>query len=371
MSEENILPAEVETDWRVLLKMLPVNWRALAASTKAISRRPKGFKSEEDVLRAILLHVAGGYSLRETVARLKIANIANVSDVTLLKRLRCSEVWLRELCLHLLYERSVGTPSQDGTIKMRLVDGTIVKEPGKTGSQWRIHYSLLLPDLTCDYFKLTETTGRGTGESFKQFPVSKNDCIIGDRGYSTAQGLVHLASKGAYALVRVNYGALQFYTKEKQKFDLFSSSKSIENEFESREFEATVLGPSNEEIVGRICVIRKSRVAAELAIKKMISAAKKAQKHVCEETIEFAKYVIVFTTLPADKYPLNEVLNWYRIRWQIELVFKRLKSLAELGHLPKHDEASSRAWLYGKLLTGLLIEKLIRYAKSISPWGYL
>ena len=58
------------------------------------------------------------------------------------------------------------------------------------------------------------------------------------------------------------------------------------------------------------------------------------------------------------------------MRWQIELVFKRLKSLAQLGHVPKHDDRSSRAWLYGKLLVTLLAQKLIRIGRDISPSGY-
>jgi hypothetical protein len=64
------------------------------------------------------------------------------------------------------------------------------------------------------------------------------------------------------------------------------------------------------------------------------------------------------------------VLEWYRSRWQIELVFKRLKSLAGLGHLHKYDAASARAWLYGKLLIALLCQKLARLGRDISPWGY-
>jgi len=80
--------------------------------------------------------------------------------------------------------------------------------------------------------------------------------------------------------------------------------------------------------------------------------------------------VIVFTTVPHKDFPAKAVLKWYRLRWQIELVFKRLKSLAGLGHLPKYDEMSVKAWLYGKLFVGLLVEKLIHYAKINSPWGY-
>jgi transposase len=85
-------------------------------------------------------------------------------------------------------------------------------------------------------------------------------------------------------------------------------------------------------------------------------------------TLEVAKYVVVFTTRSNES--AADILEWYRTRWQIELVFKRLKSLVQLGHLPKHDDRSSRAWLHGKLLVTLLTQKLIRIGRDISPWGY-
>jgi hypothetical protein len=80
--------------------------------------------------------------------------------------------------------------------------------------------------------------------------------------------------------------------------------------------------------------------------------------------------VLVFTTLSATEANAEDVLDTYRLRWQIELSFKRLKSIAELGHLPKYDDRSSRAWLYGKLFIALLTEKMMRVANTISPWGY-
>jgi hypothetical protein len=85
-------------------------------------------------------------------------------------------------------------------------------------------------------------------------------------------------------------------------------------------------------------------------------------------TLELAKYVIVFTTRSTGS--TADVLRSYCTRWQIELVFKRLKSLAQLGHLPQHDVRSSRAWLYGKLFVALLAQKLIRIGRDISPSGY-
>lgn len=359
----------LETDWQILLKMLPSNWKELAKSTKAIVRKFRNFESEETVLRTLLMHIANGYSLRETVARAKISNLVDVSDVALLKRLRCSEIWFKELSLSLLRERGITAEFNKTTnIRMRLVDGTNVKEPGKTGSLWRIHYSLILPDLQCDYFKLTSTEGRGTGESFKQFPIQKGDCIVGDRGYSTVQGVAHVASCDAYSLVRVNTAHFPLLRPDQSKFDLLMEVLTVQQEHETKEWEVA-LNSDGQFIIGRLCIIRKSDKSAEEAIKKLKRKAVKKQHKLKPETKEFAKYVILFTTLPNKEYPLNLLLEWYRIRWQIELVFKRLKSLARLGHLPKHDDVSARAWLYGKLFTGLLIEKFMCYAKTLSPCG--
>jgi hypothetical protein len=80
--------------------------------------------------------------------------------------------------------------------------------------------------------------------------------------------------------------------------------------------------------------------------------------------------VLVFTTLSAEEADAEKALEMYRLRWRIELSFKRMKSIAELGHLPKYDDRSSRAWLYGKLFIALLTEKMMRVANTISPWGY-
>ena len=124
-------------------------------------------------------------------------------------------------------------------------------------------------------------------------------------------------------------------------------------------------------VAGRICTIRKTEEAIKLAHAKMKRSAQKKGHVFLPETLEFAKYVILFTTYPENDFSDYEVLDWYRSRWQVELVFKRFKSIAQLGHLPKHGGDSSIAWLYGKLFVALLTEKLIHHASAVSPWGYI
>ena len=74
--------------------------------------------------------------------------------------------------------------------------------------------------------------------------------------------------------------------------------------------------------------------------------------------------------MPYTEASVEQVLEAYRLRWQVELTFKRLKSIAQIGHVPKHHHQSSRAWLYGKLLVALLSQRLAQVGKTISPWGY-
>ena len=123
-------------------------------------------------------------------------------------------------------------------------------------------------------------------------------------------------------------------------------------------------------MAGRVCALRKTQEAIRIEHKSLRRQAFKKGTQLQPQTLEFAEYVIVFTTFPAAEFSAADILEWYRTRWQVELVFKRLKSLAQLGHLPKHGDESAKAWLYGKLFVALLVEKLIAHARAISPWGY-
>jgi len=148
-------------DWRVLTALLPPDWKDLARTTGAV-RRLRGFDSLDAVLRTLLMHVGHGWSLRETVVQAKLAGVAEVSDVALMDRLRLAEPWLRSLCEQLWKANGVILePALQGR-PVRLVDATTVREPGKTGSQWRIHYSLRLPSLECDQLGIPLTQPTAT-----------------------------------------------------------------------------------------------------------------------------------------------------------------------------------------------------------------
>jgi hypothetical protein len=359
----------MDEDWDVLTSFFPKAWQELAVSTGALKGLRQD-KSAANLLRTLLIHVACGYSLRETAVRAKEASLANLSDVALLKRLRKSRDWLYALCVDLFKERGLVMGERSG-FQVRLIDATTVKEPGKTGSLWRIHYSLQVPSLVCDFFKVTATEGEGTGESLTQYPVEAGDYVIADRGYSHARGIHHIASHNAYACIRLNPQSLVMLDSGGKPFELLNSLREITASGEVRFWPVSVQAPDRSLIPVRLCAIRKTEEAIRIAHKKLRRRAVRKGNKLKPDTLFLAEYVMVVSTFPAESFSPWEVLEWYRIRWQIELVFKRFKQIAHLGHLPKYDSESSKAWLYGKLFTALVTEKIITHAVSISPWGYV
>lgn len=358
----------MDEDWELLRSLLPQEWRERAGATGALKGLRKN-KDAENFLRTLLLHLACGYSLRETAVRAREAKLAELSDVALLKRLRKSKDWLHALCRGLLKEQVSTSESQTGG-DLRLVDATLVAEPGPTGSQWRIHYSLRWPELACDHFELTSTQGAGCGESLKRFTVQAGEHLLADRGYSNYPSLRHVANGGAVVTVRLNPNAVRLLDHEGRPFALAQALRSVRKTGQIGCWPVGVTGARGQaSVTGRLCVLRKSRAAIAKACAKARRKARCNARTLRADTLLYAEYVIIFTTTPATLTPA-QVLEIYRLRWQIELVFKRFKQLAHLGHLPKEDPESSQAWLYGKLFVALLTEKIVRHAESFSPWGY-
>ena len=357
-----------DEDWELLTTFFPAEWRSLARTTGALKglRQDKG---EENYLRVLMLHFGCGLSMRETVTRAKQAKMAEISSVALFKRLRKSREWLYELCRALFEERGI-TPAIDTKRPLRLVDATIIKEPGPTGAQWRIHYSLCWPTLRCDYFKLSAVQGEGTGESLRQFPIDIGEHLLADSGYCHASGIHYVAERKSHITVRLNPDGIALRTPAGQAFRLLQKLRPLQRSGQIAAWDALVPFEERAPVPVRICVVRKSKIAIALAHKRLRRKASKHGSELQPQTLIYAEYVMVLTTFPEKEFPAALVLEWYRFRWQIELVFKRFKQIAQLGHLPKQDQESSKAWLYGKLFVALLTDKVLAQARALSPWGY-
>lgn len=355
-------PGTVEDDWDVVLRLLPGGWGDRAREFGAL-RRARGIAGPETLLRVLLIHLAGGCSLKETALRAREAGLCSISSVALFKRLRASEQWLRWLAEQLWRLR--GDVGEMAGRRLRVVDATIVSEAGKTGSQWRVHYAIDLASLQCDFFELTDVRG---GETLRRLPVRAGDLVLGDRGYARAPGIAHVVHAGGDVLVRLHISSLPLWDARERPVTLPPLVRGLEIG-EVGDWPAQVKSPTGL-IAGRLIAIRRSEAATQRVRIRLLRKAKRDSRTVAPDTLELAGYVLLWTTLSKEAHAARFVLECYRWRWQIELAIKRMKSILGLGQLPKRTDGSSRAWLHGKLFVALLLERLWHEAESLSPWGY-
>jgi hypothetical protein len=318
-------------------------------------------------LRLVFAYAYCGLSLRDTALWAREAGLAVLSSVALWKRLRKAAEWLGWLVLAQLARRAALPASLPGGLRLRLVDATVINTPGSQGTDFRLHLGLDLGRLLIDRVELTGAEG---GETLKRLELQPGEVVMGDRGYAQRQGIAAVVAAGAAVLVRLNWQNVPLQDAQGRRFDLLAALRRLA-EVQAGEW-AVQTAPARDgtpAVPGRLVALRKSAQAAEAARRKLYQQARKKGKTPSERTLEAAGYVFVFTTLTAAQLATEQVLVLYRFRWQIELTFKRMKSLIGLDELAMKDDRLARTFLLAKILAALLIEEESHRWVDFSPWG--
>lgn len=357
-----------EHQWPYLLSFLPPQEQLekTARSWGAI-RRVRAVDSAATLLRLALVYGFCGYSLRQTAAWAAAAEVACLSDVALLKRLRKMSEWLGYLLGAKLAERTTALPPNRS--RVRLLDATTVSAPGSTGTDWRLHLDFDLGAMAISEVQLTRPQG---GESLLRFEFDPDEIVVADRGYAHRSGLAHVVEAGAHFIVRLNWSTVPLQHPGGPPFDLLTAVRGLK-EAEVGAFQLQIEANPQEQrpaVPVRLVAVRKSEEAAQESRRKLLGEASRKGKKVQPRTLELASYVLVVTSLPDTTFAAEQILEIYRFRWQIELVFKRLKSLLHLGELPAKNPELAQTFLYAKLLAAILLEELTHDYLSFSPWGF-
>lgn len=336
-------------EFRDILRCLPDDWRELARSTGAM-QRCRQVSSAETLIRLLLMH-ASGLSLRQTVTRARIHHIADMSDVALMKRVNKSAAWICAINSSLIAEaRQTSLHAILPNRRISLVDGTHTSEPD--GSYWRLHYQLSAESLGCTFYSLTKPD---QAESFTHFPVNPGDLLLGDRAYCNANGIGYVVAGGADVVVRLHLTALPLWDESGQRVSLLPWLRMIHpGEVQER---IVVINTNTGQVRGRICAKRLTLAEEAKSKRRIKKASRKRRKTAGRRAVEYGGFICIFTTMKSSELSAENVLKLYRARWQVELAFKRLKSLLKFGSVPKKNRQATITWINLKLLLALIIEK--------------
>jgi hypothetical protein len=344
--------------WESIEAELPEDFEDLAKQHRVLEVQYGEAKitTARDLLRLVLLHAGADLGLRQTVSLLAESGGPDVSHVTLHKKMRLAAPFLRALVARMAGDTEAN-PERWAGYEVVAVDGSSFAGPRAHSTDARVHLQLRLADLEI----LSATMeGRKAGESFKRFTWRPGQLAVADRAYSNPPGIAHVIDQGADVLVRVCRGSLPMRSKG-EDIALMEWLRSLRGH-SVRERQA-VVRHEQREIEGRLIAVRLPAAEAEKARARL----RRNYRKVSALEFEAAQYVVVFTTVSASRMPAAMCLALYRLRWQVELAFKRWKSLCHFDHLPNYRDDTILSWLYAKLLLALIMHRIAAAASPLFP----
>jgi hypothetical protein len=189
--------ADPHSEWAIIETLLPKGWRGKAKELGAFERRSYT-KDEGDLLRLLLFNASNSGGMRDTVAQASAAGLHSMSNVALLKRLDRTGPWLSWMAAELARGmRGEAGQTKWAGLRPRAIDGTCIQSPGVTQPDWRLHYTIDLATLDCDWHELLEGN---LPEGLERAPVAPGDVLIGDRNFLTHRGAKWVTEKGGHLL---------------------------------------------------------------------------------------------------------------------------------------------------------------------------
>jgi len=354
-------------DWKAIEEVLPACWRPLASEMKLV--RPNlpehmGTKVKDigPILRLVLYQVARNAALLNATAAFSAAQILTLSAVALHKWQKKIGGYLSKLVSAMVAEsHAVFAPERWAGFEVCAVDASCVQRPGSKGTTARVHRAIRLADLAVKEVQVTDDTG---GESLRRFHPEPGELWIGDRGYANPPGIAWCDQRGAKVLIRNNRGSLPLYDEAGRVFDVQGKLERLGAAGRCRQWTVFVQPQKAHRIQGRLCAVRLPSDKAQEARERL---RKEEGPQVSELSLQMAEFVVVFTTVAESSLSCEQILELYSARWQIELDFKRDKSITGLDKLPNFLPETILSWIYAKLLLQQIVRRLSTPQASIPP----
>lgn len=341
------LPLHTE-QWDYVRTLLPADLEQSAKATNALVRC-RNVPDAEALIRMALAYAVSDLSLKDVAAWASTMHLAEITGPGLFYRLREAEGWLAHVLAQTLAAQVLASPIK---WPLRVVDATVINGPGPVAVQWRAQ---VLVDSATGGFQAVELTGNEGGEKLSRHVVRAGEVILGDRAYATARGVHAVRAVEGHVLVRLNPVTLRMCDEDRKRIFLERRARKVPK-VGGVEFSILIPVPPKPNKSHKIW--DSAKAIAWIPARAIAGRTREGE------------VIWVLTTLPPKQLSTASALELYRFRWQIELLFKRLKSLLHLDTLPSRQGPTAKTWMLARLLAAALAQQLVQPSGPLSPWGY-
>jgi hypothetical protein len=366
----------VPAEWDRLSRVLGMEVDRLARETKALVRKRK-VRCAQDLLRLVLAYALWDWSLQLVGAWATVLGLGSLSAVGLRQRLRHSRAFLSRLLGSWL--SAARAPLAGRALRLRLIDATVITRPGSTGTDWRVHVSFDVGALRLDEIEITDAHG---GETFARHAAAPGEVLVGDRTYGQPKGLGPVLAAGAQVVVRINGSSLPLETAAGARLALERWLPGAPKTHQQQTRPVWITTPHGRFAL-RLVARRLPPDVAAAACRRAVKASRKKGHTPSALTRVMAGWVVLVSNLPSEDWTPAQVLAIYRLRWQVEVLIKRGKSVLQLDALRAKDPELAQVYLLGKALGVLLLHDGLRAQthavtewfddphRPLSPWRWL
>ena len=343
---------EFTTQYARLRQELPPESEQLARECRAF-QRARVLESPEDLLYLVLLYSIGELSLRE-IAGVCVGSGKPLTDEAVRQRLGACPTWVEGLVGKVLPTCALPARAA-GPWQLVLCDGSQISGPGAKGTDYRWHVAY---DPVAQQIQELHITDVHTGESLTRFAVGPGMVVLGDRNFAKAPALVATRNQGAHVVVRMTPQYLPLWSREGTPFELVAALQAAGDQSQLSFALQVRDAQSGAVLAVWIHALHLDEQACNRARRCANRQARRRGRTPRAQTLFLSEWVLVLTTLPPDELSAADILELYRLRWQVELVIKRYKSLLGAAHVrAKRGSPLALVYLLGKLLFAVLVER--------------
>jgi Transposase DDE domain len=298
-----------------VLSCLPSGYEQQARTYRAFIR-VRGVRCAGDLLRGLFAYVFCFGSFRQLGCWASLSGLAQISERAWGKRVRRARLWMLWLLKETLgdtEEMDLPMPPTPWHGRILLIDSTSVRGRANEG-YWRLHtsYDLLKRQIAQVCF-----ADHHVAESLSHCTALPGAILVADRGYCKPPAMQRTLKAKVDIVVRLHWSCFPLYQQDGSRLDLLTWVPTLP----STPTECPVFLTPQSSVPLRLLAVRLSAAAAQ---RERARRRRKAQKHCSKlqaSTLLMADWLLVLTSLDAQAWPLEQVLQLYRARWHSELVF--------------------------------------------------